>query len=79
MNSRQCGDCAAQHAHGMGVVSERFHQLSDIGVKEGVLHNFFGESVVLLGCGQFAEDNKESNLQEVGSFGQDFDGVASVL
>lgn len=60
-----------KHAHGMGIISEGLHHVENITVEEGVSHDstlwdilLIVESLELLLGGQFAMDEKESNLSE---------------
>lgn len=69
MESGQCCNGAAEHAHGVGVVSEGVHHGEKILVDEGVLHHFFTEGVEFFLGGEFSPKDQIGDLEEGAFFG----------
>jgi len=75
---RQRRHAADEHAHGMGVVAEGFHDVLDVLVQESVMGNVVCPLGQLGGIRQFAIENEIGGFQKSAFLGQLFNGIATI-
>ncbi len=78
VEGRERADRADEHAHRVGVVLEPLHQLGDVRVQHGVLHDVLGPLLMLRLGRQLAEEDEIGGFEEVAVLGQLLDRVAAV-